>query len=344
VTAVQGLFGRDCAIIIAEVAQSHEGSLGLAHAFVDAAADAGADAIKFQTHIADAEATLDEPFRVQFSSADATRFDYWKRMEFNPTQWAELAAHARARGLEFFSSAFSLEAVEVLAGLNMPAWKIASGEVTTPGLLERMAEINPTFLVSTGMSSWGEIDGTVSRLRALGARFAIMQCTSRYPTQLTEVGLNVIGAIRERYGCPAGLSDHSGTVFPSLAALARGADVLELHITLDRRMFGPDVPASLTVDELRLVTRARNAFAVMDASPVDKDTLAGQMSEMRGLFTKSVALAYPLAAGTRLSAADLTLKKPGTGIPAARMADVIGRVMARDGRPDRLLAWEDLKD
>jgi len=339
-----GIFGRHRAYIIAEVAQSHEGSLGFAHSFIDAAAEAGADAIKFQTHIAAAESTLDEPFRVNFGSGDTTRYDYWRRMEFSREQWRELAAHARKRNLDFFSSAFSLEAVEMLAELNMPAWKIASGEVATPGLLERMAALNPMFLVSTGLSSWAEIDDTVTRLRNIGANFAIMQCTSRYPTQMSDVGLNVIDAIRGRFGCPAGLSDHSGTVFPSLAALARGADLLELHITLDRRMFGPDVPASLTVEELKLVTQARDAFAEMDANPVDKDAMARELASARKLFTKSVALARPLPAGAVLSADDLTFKKPGTGIPAARMAELIGRALARDVRPDRLLVWDDLRD
>ncbi len=338
------IFDRKRAFVIAEVAQSHEGSFGFAQSFIDAAADAGADAIKFQTHIAAAESTLDEPFRVKFGSGDETRYDYWRRMEFSRSQWAELATRARERKLHFLSSAFSLEAVELLAELGMPAWKIASGEIATPGLLERMAAINPMFLVSTGMSSWAEIDQTVGRLRQLGADFAIMQCTSRYPTQMADVGLNVIDAIRGRYGCPVGLSDHSGTIFPSLAALARGADLLELHITLNRRMFGPDVPASLTVDEFKLVTQARDAFGEMDSHPVDKDAMAKDLAGTRKLFTKSVAVTRALSAGTVLAPGDLTLKKPGTGISADELARLAGRTLARDVRQDRLLAWDDLKD
>lgn len=341
-TATKGLFGRATPFIIAEVAQSHDGSLGLAHAFIEAAAQAGADAVKFQTYIAAAESTLDEPFRVRFATQDESRYDYWRRMEFTPGQWREFSAHARDKGLAFLSSAFSVEAVDVLAGLGMPAWKIASGEVATPGLLERMAAANKMFLVSTGMSPWSEIDTTVARLRALGADFAVMQCTSRYPTALEQVGLNVIDEIRARYGCSAGLSDHSGTPFPALAALAHGADVLELHIALDRRMFGPDVPASLTVEEFKLVTSARDAFAVMESNPVDKDAMAGELAAMRALFTKSVAVNRPLPAGTKLSLDVLTLKKPGTGIPAAKLLGLVGRVLRRDVTPDRLLSEDDV--
>ena len=126
------------AYLIAEIAQAHDGSLGFAHQFIDAAADAGADAIKFQTHFANEESTLDEPFRIKFSKQDETRFDYWKRMEFTDEQWAGLADHAKEKKLDFLSSAFSMRAVELLERLGMPAWKIASGEVVSSDLLNRI--------------------------------------------------------------------------------------------------------------------------------------------------------------------------------------------------------------
>lgn len=330
-------------LLIAEVGQAHDGSLGTAHAFVDAAADAGADAIKFQTHIAAAESTYDEPFRVKFSRQDATRYDYWHRMEFTAEQWAGLAGHAAERGLQFLSTPFSLAAVELLDRLGMPAWKVGSGEYRSHDLLSAMAATKKPILLSTGMSRWQEIADGVAAIRALGTTVGLFQCTSRYPTPLERVGLNVIDDLKKRHGCPVGLSDHSGTPLPAIAALARGADMIEVHITFDKRMFGPDVPASLTIEEFAQVAAARNAFAVMDANPVDKDAEADDLETMRGLFTKSLAPARALPTGTVLTADMLLAKKPGSGIPAQELDSIVGRRLRRDVEPGRLLRREDLE-
>ncbi len=330
------------AFVIAEVSQSHDGSLGLAHAFIDAAAQAGADAVKFQTHIAAAESTFDEPFRVRFSKQDETRYDYWRRMEFTPAQWAGLADHAAERNIIFLSSAFSVAAVELLEEIGVPAWKVGSGEYKSSDLLAAMTATKKPVLLSTGMSNWDEISASVETLRGLGAPLAMFQCTSRYPTALAEVGLNVIDEMRDRYGCPVGLSDHSGSPHPSLAAIAKGADMIEVHFALDMNMFGPDVPVSLDPANLSLLCDARDAVAEMAGHPVDKDAAAEALSEMRGLFTKSLAPVGPLSAGTVLAAEMLTAKKPGTGIPADRLAEVVGRELAADVSPDRLLKLEDL--
>lgn len=332
------------AFIVAEVAQAHDGSLGLAHAFIDAAAEAGADAIKFQTHIAEAESTRDEPFRVRFSQQDATRFDYWRRMEFTPEQWASIAEHTRARGLTFLSSGFSCAAIDLLAKIGVCAWKIASGEHQSHDLLDRMLETRLPIIVSTGMSPYEEVDMTVARLRHAQVPFAVLQCTSRYATPLAEVGLNVIDEYRRRYQCPVGLSDHSGKIFPALAAMARGADIIEVHLTFDRRMFGPDVLASLTVDELTLLCSARDAFDEMNRNPVDKDRMAEALDSMRSLFRKSVAPSRPLPAGTLLERDMLTLKKPGTGIPPDAIESLIGRRVSRDVSPEHIMTWQDIDD
>lgn len=328
--------------LIAEVAQAHDGSLGAAHAYIDAAADAGIDAIKFQTHIADAESTLDEPFRVKFSKQDATRYDYWKRMEFTPEQWAGLMEHARERGIIFLSSAFSVAAVELLARLGLRAWKVGSGEVKSFDLLDAMTAAGGPVLLSTGMSSYEEIGATLRHLRGRGAPVALFQCTSRYPVKLEEVGLNVIDELRSRFACPVGLSDHSGSIYPALAAMARGADMIEAHIVFDKRMFGPDTPASLTVEQFRQLAEARDAFAIMLSHPVAKDAVADEMSGMRAMFGKSVALKHDLAAGTVLTRDLLTTKKPGTGIPASGLDDLIGRRLIRDAAANRLLSLDDL--
>src|SRR5437763_1720168 len=148
---------RRC-LIIGEVGQAHNGSLGMAHAFIDAIANAGADAVKFQTHIASAESTAAEPWRIRFSPQDSTRYEYWKRMEFSEEQWLGLKKHADERGLLFLSSPFSVEAVQLLQRVGVPAWKVASGEISNVPLFEALARTELPVLMSTGMSDLSEID------------------------------------------------------------------------------------------------------------------------------------------------------------------------------------------
>jgi N,N'-diacetyllegionaminate synthase len=330
------------AFIIAETAQAHDGSLGTAHAYIDAVAGAGVDAVKFQTHIAAAESTLDEPFRVKFSRQDRTRYEYWQRMEFTFEQWRGLADHARDRGLVFLSSPFSVQAVEMLEKIGMPAWKIGSGETVSGDIFDAVLKTQKPVLLSTGMSTYGEIDALVNKMKSSGIPYALFQCTSRYPVELSDVGLNVIQEMKERYGCPAGLSDHSGSVFPALAAMARGADLIEAHVVFDKRMFGPDTPASLTVEDFKLLVQARDAFHAMTSNPVHKDHVAESMHQMRSMFGKSLGIIRDLPAGTVLTDNLLTLKKPGTGIPLDQKSTVTGKILKKDVSSKKLLRWEDL--
>ena len=330
--------------ILAEVAQAHDGSLGMAHAFIEAAVNAKADGIKFQTHIAEAESTLDEPFRVNFSCQDATRYDYWKRMEFTIEQWSGLAKHAHERGLIFLSTAFSLNAFEMLAKIGIPAWKVGSGEFRSLVLLEAMVSTGAPILFSTGLANWDEITRSVAWLRSKRAPFAMLQCTSLYPTPLETVGLNVIERLRCEFGCPVGLSDHSGTMYPGLAAIARGIDILEVHVTLHRGMFGPDTTASVTFDELSTLCCMRDASAVMDSNPVDKDLMAERLSDVRQAFGRSLAPRRFLPAGTIITAELLDAKKPGGGIPPEAAEDIQGRRLVRSVLPDRILNWSDLAE
>lgn len=330
------------AYLIAEVAQSHDGSLGMAHSFIDSAAAFGANAIKFQTHIASAESTYEEPFRKLFGKQDETRFDYWKRMEFSPDQWRELAKHCNECGITFLSSPFSIEAVQLLSEIGMSAWKVGSGEFFSTTLLNAIADTKKPIFLSTGMSSWKEIDAVTERLQALSADFVLFQCTSKYPVNFDEVGINNIIEMRQRYGCPIGISDHSGTVFPSLLALGQGCDVIEVHVTFDKKMFGPDVAASITFPELKFLRDSIDNFYVMMSSPVDKDFMSQEMAEMRQIFTKSLALRKKYPKGHQLKMEDLTVKKPGTGIPESSMASVVGLFLKNDVDDNRLLAWEDL--
>lgn len=329
--------------IIAEVAQAHDGSLGMAHAFIDVAAKAGTDAIKFQTHIAAEESTVHEPWRVKFSGQDATRYDYWKRMEFKPEQWAGLKAHAEEKGLIFLSSAFSHAAVDLLRKLGMPAWKVPSGELTNLPLIAHMAKDGKPVLLSTGMSPHAEVDAAATVVCNGKGPLAIFQCTTQYPSPPEAIGLNVLDEFRSRHGCAVGLSDHSGTIYPSLAAVAaHGAQLIEVHLTLSRDMFGPDVTASVTGPELKQLVDGVRFIERMKAAPVSKAELDPKLGPMRQIFLKSVVALADLPKGTLLGEAHLGLKKPGTGIPAARLSEVVGRKLKHDVKRDMPLQWDDL--
>ncbi len=330
-------------LIIAEVAQAHDGSLGMAHAFIDAVARAGVDAVKFQTHLAAAESSPSEPWRVKFSFQDATRYDYWKRMEFTEPQWAGLREHATEKGLKFLSSAFSLDAVEMLKRVGVAAWKIASGEFNNTQLIDAMLETGLPLLLSTGMSRLAEIEAAVNRMRAAAVDVTVLQCTSEYPCSAEKIGLNLLQVFRRRFGCGVGLSDHSGTIYPGLAAATIGIDALEVHVTLSREMFGPDVKASVTTAELRQLVDGVRFIEHMKLSPVSKDEMAAELAPMRSMFSKSIAARTGLAAGSTIGAQDLTLRKPGTGIPADQLPALVGRRLRRDIAPGEFLRENDVE-
>ena len=329
-------------LVIAEVEQAHDGSLGAAHAFIDAIADAGADAVKFQTHIAAAESTPAEPWRVKFSLQDATRFDYWKRMEFAALQWVGLKEHADRRGLIFLSSPFSPEAVGLLQQLGVPAWKVASGEVTNLPLVRLMAETKLPVLLSSGMSTVEDLDRAIEVCRAAKAAHALFQCTTVYPCPPEKTGLNLLMEFHRRYACPVGLSDHSGKIYAGLAAAAIGAAMVEVHVTFSRQAFGPDGPASVTFPELKQLTEGIADIHRMRMAAVSKDSLSAEMAAMKGVFQKSIVARRELKAGTLLAEQDLALKKAGGGLPPDRLATVIGRKLVRNIGADRALSEADL--
>lgn len=340
-TSTTGL-QKDRCLIIGEIGLSHDGSLGLAHAFVDEVARGGADAIKFQTHIAEAESTPAEPFRVKFSRQDATRYEYWKRIAFSEAQWRGLADHAKDKGLIFLSSPFSTEAVELLTRVGMSMWKVGSGEVSTLPMLDAMVATGRPIILSSGMSDLAELDKAVERVRRGGVPLAVLQCTTAYPCPPERIGLNMLPFFRDRYGCFVGLSDHSGTIYPGIAAATLGAEVLEVHVTMSRGMFGPDVPASVTIEELRQLVDGIRFVERMRANPIDKDAVARDMAPLRAIFNKSLVARQRLAAGTVLTEAHLAMKKPGTGIPAERLPDMIGRRLRRNLEIDEQLRADDV--
>ena len=302
-------------VIIAEIGQNHDGSLGMAHAYIDALADAGVDAIKFQTHIASEESTLDEKFRVKFSYQDKTRFDYWKRMEFSESQWMELKNHSNEKGIEFLSTPFSISAVNLLSKIGVEAWKLGSGDTTSD---------------------------EIKKVSDKGSSYYLMQCTSKYPTPLNEVGLNLLDDLKNRYGCRVGLSDHSGSTSPALASISRGFSLIEVHATFDKRMFGPDVIASLSINDIEDLVQFASNLRYMDKNPVNKDAMAKTLNKQKKLFGRSLALIKDLPSGHVLSENDITLKKPGGGLSWSERSKIINRPLSRDVSMNRLLKIEDV--
>ncbi len=330
-------------LIVGEVAQTHDGSLGTAHAYIDAIATAGADAVKFQTHIAAAESTPGEPWRVKFSRQDATRYDYWRRMEFTEEQWVGLAEHARERGLIFLSSAFSFEAVELLERVGVPAWKVGAGEISNIPMLEMMARTGKPVILSSGLSDWNEMDSAVACVRENGSQVAVLQCTTSYPCPPEKLGLNVISELRERYQCPVGLSDHSGGIYAGLAAVTLGAKIIEVHVTFSRECFGPDVIASITTAELKQLVEGARFIETALAHPVNKQVMAESLSELKRVFGKSLVATGDLQVNHKITSGDIALKKPGSGIPASRYSEFINRTLRRAVKADTLFSEEDFE-
>ncbi|MDP5002208.1 MAG: N-acetylneuraminate synthase family protein [Flavobacterium sp.] len=315
---------------IAEIGQAHEGSLGILHSYIDALATTGVHAIKFQMHIAEAESSNYEPFRVKFSFEDATRYDYWKRMEFTLEQWKEIKQHCDAVGLDFICSPFSNLAVDWLEEIGVKYYKIGSGEVSNLLLIEKIAQTKKTLILSSGMSSFSELDTTVAFLQDKKVNFSILQCTTSYPTQPQQYGFNVIQELKERYHVSVGFSDHSAKIATNIAALALGAEILEFHVVFDRRMFGPDAKSSLTLDEVKQLVDDCNAVYQAIEHPINKNDNSDFVA-LKSIFEKSLAVNKELPKGHILTFDDLEAKKPkGYGIEAARFQEIIGRKLNKN--------------
>ena len=330
--------------LIAEVGQAHEGSLGLAHSYIDALADTGVHAVKFQTHIASAESSEFEPFRVRFSYEDETRFDYWKRMEFTKEQWGGLKKHCEEVGLEFISSPFSNEAVSLLEEIGVKRYKIGSGEVSNFLMLEKIAKTGKPIILSSGMSSFEELDKAIKFLKDRRCEVSVLQCTTSYPTQPEDWGLNVIGKLKNRYRTPVGFSDHSGDIYACLAATTLGADILEFHVVFDKKMFGPDAQSSLTIGEIKKLTEGVTQISRCLQSPIDKNDNK-RFSELKSIFEKSLSVNKDLKAGDQISFDDLESKKPKEyGINANLFDQVIGKTIKKDLKKGSFLNLEDINE
>lgn len=317
-------------IVVAEIGQAHDGSVGVLYSMVEAAAACGVDAVKFQVHIAEAESSPLEPFRVRFSRVDATRFDYWKRMELPEARWRDLKERCDQLGVEFLATPFSNAAVDLLERIGVRRYKVGSGDIANPLLLRCIAETGKEVVLSTGLGTLEDIDRAVEMFSSRSIPVALLQCTTRYPTAAEDVGLPWLEKLRQRYGCPVGLSDHSGKLFAGLAAAALGAAMVEVHVTFDRRMFGPDSTASLDFDDLAQLVEGVRFIEAACSDTVTK-SVTDEKEGLRRMFGKAIAVNRDVREGELLSWDDLEGKKPAdAGIPVTQIGSVIGRRLRRD--------------
>lgn len=328
---------------IAEIGQAHEGSFGMLFSYIEALAETGVDAVKFQMHIPEAESSEFEPFRVKFSLEDNSRFDYWKRMSFTLDQWKLIKQKCDDSKVDFLCSPFSNLAVDWLEEIGVAQYKIGSGEVNNLLILEKIVRTGKPIIISSGMSCWKELDKTVSFLRERNAVFSILQCTTAYPTKPEQYGLNIIQELKSKYGVIVGFSDHSASIATSIAAVALGAQIIEFHAVFDRRQFGPDSTSSLTIDEIKeLIKYIREIHEALN-HPINKDS-NDEYIELKSIFEKSLAINKDLDKYHVISFEDLESKKPkGYGISATNFMSVIGKTLNYPMKKWEFLNEEDLK-
>lgn len=326
-------------LLIAEIGSVHDGSFGNALKLIEAAAAAGADAVKFQTHIADAETLKGAPMPPYFIGEP--RYEYFTRTGFSLRQWKALKSACDDLGVTFMSSPFSLEAIDLLESIGMALYKVPSGEISNLPLIERLAQTGKPILLSSGMSGWEELDQAVAAAQK-HCPVQVMQCTTQYPCPPERVGLNVMSEMRDRYDLPVGFSDHTLGPAACCAAVALGAVTIEKHFTFSRLMYGSDAKHSMEPLEFRDLADNLTHIRTMLTHPVNKDNI-DPYRDMKRIFEKSVVTALALPAGHALTEADLAFKKPGDGIPAAQWRQLQGRILARALPQDHKLSMDDLQ-
>ncbi len=329
--------GAPC-ILVAEIGPNHNGDPERAMALVEAAAEAGCDAVKFQYRIAEAE-LFDRTTKSYYY--DEPRFDFIKRVQEFPHETHATLREASAKlGLLYLASAMCEEAVGRIAALDADAIKIPSGEVGNPWLLEAAGASGKAIVASSGMSPAEEIDRMMATLNEHSRQVILLHCLSEYPTAREDMHLRLIPVLRERYGCPVGLSDHSRKLSEVAASVALGAAMIEVHFTFDRDDVGPDHKVSLLPEEMAsLVASVR---ALENALGRPEKVLGNHAAKMRESFTNSIVARRDLKAGETLDRASLALKKPGSGLDPSRLPQVLGRCAARDIAADTPITLEDL--
>ncbi len=328
----QTLGGGAPCFVIAEAGVNHNGDISLAHRLVDVAADAGAHAVKFQTFNPETLASPDAPkaeYQIDPADAGESQLSMLQRLTLPPEGYRALQAHASERGILFLSTAFDPASADFLErDLDIPAFKVPSGELTNHAFLEYLALKGRPLLVSTGMARLDEVGSAIAVIEAAGGRVgALFHCVTNYPAAPEDCNLRAMATMRAAFGLPVGWSDHTEGIELSLAAVAAGAEILEKHFTIDRTLPGPDHVASLEPEELRaLMTGVRRVEAAMgDGIKVPRSAEV----PLAAVARRSLHATRALSAGTILAAADLTALRPGTGISAARLGQLLGRRLVR---------------
>lgn len=329
-------------IIIAEAGVNHNGSLDLAKQLIDAAAHAGADAVKFQTFHADSVVTITAgkaDYQKQTTSSDESQYEMIRNLELADDAFRELSAHAEKRGIIFLSTPFDEESVDLLDAIGVPAFKIPSGEITNFPLLKKIAEKQKPVILSTGMATLGEVEEAVVYLRKHGAQeIVLLHCTTSYPAPIHSVNLRAMETLRCAFKVPVGYSDHTEGITIPIAAVAMGAQVIEKHFTLDRTLPGPDHRASLEPDELKAMVKA-----IRDVERAFGDGVKGPNEEERKILPvvrKSIVAKRDIHAGEIIREDSLAIKRPGTGIEPKHLSSIIGRKARRRIDTHDILSWE----
>lgn len=333
--------GSPC-FIIAEAGVNHNGDMDRALELIDAAAAAGADAVKFQTFSADRLVTRrarKAAYQKQTTDPGETQYAMLKRLELSYADHERLLTHARHRGITFLSTPFDKESLDLLVSLGLPAIKIGSGELTNLPLLQHAAAAGRPIVLSTGMSYLGEVEDAVHAIQARGAPpLALLHCVSNYPAAVGDVNLRAMATLASAFGLPVGYSDHTLGFSVAVASVALGACVLEKHFTLDRSLPGPDHRASLEPTDLAAMIRAVREVesALGDGRKHPADAERDTMRVAR----KSVVTRIDIPAGATITVDMLAIKRPGTGIPPAEITRVVGRVARMSIPADSVLEWE----
>lgn len=333
-------------LIIAEAGVNHNGSFELAKELVDKAAKAGADIVKFQTckaeNVISRYADKAEYQKKTTGEAD-TQLDMVRKLMLTYEQYGQLKDYCQEKGIRFLSTAFDLPSVDYLHGIGMGLWKIPSGEITNLPLLIKIAQLHEPIIMSTGMSTLEEVGNAVKALKENGAAdITLLHCTTEYPAPYEDVNLKAMDTMKEAFGLPVGYSDHTKGIEIPIAAVARGACVIEKHFTLDRNMEGPDHKASLEPQELsEMVRTIRNVeLAIGDGV---KKVSASELKN-QDIARKSIIAAKAIKAGEIFSEENITTKRPGSGIDPMRWFDLLGKTAKHDYEEDYLIEKDELDD
>jgi len=328
--------------VIAEAGVNHDGDLDRARGLVDAAADAGAGAVKFQTFAADRLVTREAPqaeYQARGMGRRTSQYEMLKRLELSRSDHAVLVDHCHERGIPFLSSPFDEGSADLLEEFDVPAFKIGSGELTNLPLLQHVARKGRPMIVSTGMASLEEVEGAVVAIRAAGdPPLILLHCVSGYPALPEEVNLRAMDTMRREFGVPVGYSDHTRGIDISLAAVALGACVIEKHFTLDRSLTGPDHQVSVEPEEL--ASLIQGIAAVQLALGTGRKVAVDREREIAAVARKSLVAAVDIAAGTVIEDEMLAVLRPGNGLPPARRGVVVGCSAGIDIPAGTPITWE----